>query len=166
MDDYLAKPFDRDDLQRLLESGVARVPLRTRLDGLQLLRRFQAGCFFLPLPVRWLPLEIDMRPVAMVVALTALAFVAPASSQDSKVYAALNANNEGNLQVRWGATAAEAKQRAAEACREVSKTCSNDRHPPTSWTTCSSITAARRRPSPARPRRTSRASGRWRRPGR
>ena len=66
-----------------------------------------------------------MRPVAMVVALTALAFVAPASSQDSKVYAALNANNEGNLQVRWGATAAEAKQRAAEACREVSKTCSN-----------------------------------------
>ena len=67
-----------------------------------------------------------MRPVAMVVALTALAFVAPASSQDTKVYAALNANNEGNLQVRWGATAAEAKQRAAEACRDVSKTCSND----------------------------------------
>lgn len=67
-----------------------------------------------------------MRPVAMVVALIALAFAAPAASQDSKVYAALNANNEGNLQVRWGATATEAKQRAAEACRDVSKTCSND----------------------------------------
>src|ERR1044072_3247437 len=67
-----------------------------------------------------------MRPVAMVAALIALAFAAPAGSQDSKVYAALNANNEGNLQVRWGATAAEAKQRAAEACREVSKPSPND----------------------------------------
>ena len=67
-----------------------------------------------------------MRRVGMIAGLMALACVGPAASQDAKIYAALNANYEGNLQVRWGATAAEAKQRATEACRQVSQTCASD----------------------------------------
>jgi hypothetical protein len=67
-----------------------------------------------------------MRRIGIVAGLIALACVGPASSQDGKIYAALNANYEGNLQVRWGATAIEAKQRATDACKQVSQTCASD----------------------------------------
>jgi hypothetical protein len=95
------------------------------LSGLQPLLRFQSEALFHSIAPALPLLEIAMRAVGLIAVLMALGLVRPAWSQD-KVYAALNANNEGNLQVRWGATEAEAKERAAEACRQVSKTCSSD----------------------------------------
>jgi len=40
-------------------------------------------------------------------------------------WAALDANGEGTAPVRWGATEEEARQRAVEACKKVSKTCAD-----------------------------------------
>ena len=39
--------------------------------------------------------------------------------------AALDANGEGSAPVMWGATEEEARQRAVEACKKVSKTCAD-----------------------------------------
>ncbi|KAB2916291.1 MAG: hypothetical protein F9K29_11820 [Hyphomicrobiaceae bacterium] len=67
-----------------------------------------------------------MRRALLLFAALIACFAGPARSQQSGDFAAVAANNEGNLQVRWGRTEAEAKQRAAEACRSVSRTCSSD----------------------------------------
>ena len=40
-------------------------------------------------------------------------------------WAALDANGEGSAPVMWGATEEEARQRAVEACKKVSKTCAD-----------------------------------------
>ena len=40
-------------------------------------------------------------------------------------WAALDANGEGTAPVMWGATEEEARQRAVEACKKVSKTCAD-----------------------------------------
>src|SRR5215831_10831098 len=40
-------------------------------------------------------------------------------------WAALDPNGEGSSPVAWGATEEEARQRALEACKKVSKTCAN-----------------------------------------
>jgi hypothetical protein len=40
-------------------------------------------------------------------------------------WAALDPNGEGSSSVAWGATEEEARQRAVEACRNVSQTCAN-----------------------------------------
>jgi len=40
-------------------------------------------------------------------------------------WAALDPNGEGTSPVAWGATEEEARQRAVEACKKVSKTCAN-----------------------------------------
>ena len=61
--------------------------------------------------------------LAMLVACVPLA---GASGQDGTGYAAVAANKEGNLLVRWGKTEQEAKQKAAAACKNISSTCAND----------------------------------------
>jgi hypothetical protein len=40
-------------------------------------------------------------------------------------WAALDPNSESSSPVAWGATEAEARERAVEACKKVSKTCAN-----------------------------------------
>jgi len=40
-------------------------------------------------------------------------------------WAAIDPNREGSSSVAWGATEAEARRRAVEACKRVSKTCAN-----------------------------------------
>jgi hypothetical protein len=47
----------------------------------------------------------------------------PASAQQR--WAAIDPNSESSSPVAWGATEDEARQRAVEACKRVSKTCAN-----------------------------------------
>jgi hypothetical protein len=67
-----------------------------------------------------------MRIAVIVATICAFALCGPAVAQSAGDFAAAAANNEGNLQVRWGKTAQEAKAKAAEACAKVSKTCASD----------------------------------------
>lgn len=67
-----------------------------------------------------------MRRIAFATCCLAVSLVGGASAQDGGNIAALAANNEGNLQMQWGWSVAEAKQRASEACWRVSRTCAND----------------------------------------
>ena len=48
----------------------------------------------------------------------------PALAQQQR-WAAVDPNSEGSSPVVWGATEDEARQRAVEACKRVSKTCAN-----------------------------------------
>jgi hypothetical protein len=47
------------------------------------------------------------------------------SQQGQKRWAAIDPNREGSSPVAWGPTEAEARKRAVEACRRVSKTCAD-----------------------------------------
>ena len=51
------------------------------------------------------------------------AFSQPTPAQQR--WAAVDPNSEGSSPVVWGATEDEARQRAVEACKRVSKTCAN-----------------------------------------
>jgi hypothetical protein len=55
-----------------------------------------------------------------------LCLAAPAWSQEKGDYAAVAANAEGSLLVRWGKTKEEARQRASRACENSSRTCTSD----------------------------------------
>jgi len=48
----------------------------------------------------------------------------PVAAQQRR-WAALDPNSEASSPVAWGATEDEARQRAVEACKKVSKTCAN-----------------------------------------
>jgi hypothetical protein len=52
------------------------------------------------------------------------ALAQPKSAQ-AKRWAAIDPNREANSPVAWGANEEEARQRAVEACKRVSKTCAN-----------------------------------------
>lgn len=57
---------------------------------------------------------------------TALAFVSqPVPAQQQKRWAALDPNSEMSSPVVWAPTEAEARKRATEACKNLSKTCAN-----------------------------------------
>ena len=60
-----------------------------------------------------------------IVALLALAmgWAAPALSQPR--WAAVDPNSDGSSPVAWGASETEARQRASEACKRLSRTCAN-----------------------------------------
>ena len=62
------------------------------------------------------------RALGMIVAL-AVTVAVSASAQEDMKFAAVAANNEGNLLVRWGKTEAEAIERASRACANSSNTC-------------------------------------------
>jgi hypothetical protein len=47
------------------------------------------------------------------------------SQQGQKRWAAIDPNREGSSPVAWGPTEAEARKRAVEACKGVSKTCAD-----------------------------------------
>jgi hypothetical protein len=49
----------------------------------------------------------------------------PASAQQQQRWAALDPNSESSSPVVWGASEDEARQRAVEACKRLSKTCAN-----------------------------------------
>jgi hypothetical protein len=49
----------------------------------------------------------------------------PASAQQQQRWAALDPNSESSSPVVWGANEDEARQRAVEACKRLSKTCAN-----------------------------------------
>jgi len=49
----------------------------------------------------------------------------PGPSLAQQRWAALDPNSEGSAAVAWGATEEEARQRATEACKRVSRTCAN-----------------------------------------
>jgi hypothetical protein len=62
--------------------------------------------------------------LALILALgTAVLFVQPAPAQER--WAAIDPNSETSSPVVWGATEEEARERAIEACKRVSKTCAN-----------------------------------------
>ncbi len=67
-----------------------------------------------------------MRAIAFLAVCLVVAACGPAAAQNPGEYAAVAANSEGNLQVRWGKTAQEAKRLAVEACAKTSRTCAND----------------------------------------
>jgi hypothetical protein len=58
-------------------------------------------------------------------AVAASAALAPAPAQQQKRWAAIDPNSEINSPVVWGANEEEARSRAVEACKRVSKTCAN-----------------------------------------
>ena len=60
-----------------------------------------------------------------VIAAFAVTFLVSADAQEGSGFAAVAANNEGNLLVRWGKTEAEAKERAMRACANSSRTCAD-----------------------------------------
>ncbi|MGE0850715.1 MAG: hypothetical protein AB7O44_13990 [Hyphomicrobiaceae bacterium] len=62
--------------------------------------------------------------LALILALgTAVLFAQPAPAQER--WAAIDPNSETSSPVVWGATEEEARERAVEACKRVSKTCAN-----------------------------------------
>ena len=60
----------------------------------------------------------------MLVALVSTLPLHQAATQQQP-WAAVDPNSEGTSPVVWGATEEEARQRAVEACKRVSKTCAN-----------------------------------------
>jgi hypothetical protein len=62
--------------------------------------------------------------LAVVIVLAMGAWSDPVAAQQRR-WAALDPNGEGSSAVAWGATEDEARQRAVEACKKVSKTCAN-----------------------------------------
>jgi hypothetical protein len=67
-----------------------------------------------------------MRGIVTIAACLVVAACSPVAAQSAGDYAAVAANNEGNLQVRWGKTVQAAKRSASEACTKVSKSCASD----------------------------------------
>jgi hypothetical protein len=61
--------------------------------------------------------------VLLVLAAAMSAWSQPAPAQQR--WAAVDPNSEGSSPVVWGATEDDARQRAVEACKRVSKTCAN-----------------------------------------
>jgi hypothetical protein len=57
--------------------------------------------------------------------LAIVASAAPGAAQQSKRWAAIDPNSETSSPVVWGANEEEARNRAMEACKRVSKTCAN-----------------------------------------
>jgi hypothetical protein len=57
-------------------------------------------------------------------AVAASLLLAPATAQQRR-WAALDPNSETSSPVAWGSTEEEARQRAIEACKRLSKTCAN-----------------------------------------
>jgi len=66
-----------------------------------------------------------MKALGMIAALV-VAFAISASAQEDMKFAAVAANNEGNLLVRWGKTEAEAIERASRACANSSNSCAKE----------------------------------------
>jgi len=64
-------------------------------------------------------------PKILAVAALALAALGPAPCAGQQRWAAVDPNGDGSSPVAWGATEAEARQRATEACRRLSATCAN-----------------------------------------
>jgi hypothetical protein len=62
--------------------------------------------------------------VLLVLAAGTSAWSQPAPAQQQR-WAAIDPNSEGSSPVVWGATEDDARQRAVEACKRVSKTCAN-----------------------------------------
>ena len=63
--------------------------------------------------------------VLLSLAVGASVVLRPAGAQQSKRWAAIDPNSEVSSPVVWGATENEARQRAIEACKRLSKTCAN-----------------------------------------
>jgi hypothetical protein len=63
--------------------------------------------------------------VVLGVAVAASAAPAPTLAQQAKRWAAIDPNSETSSPVVWGANEEEARSRAVEACKRVSKTCAN-----------------------------------------
>jgi hypothetical protein len=57
-------------------------------------------------------------------AVAASLLLAPAAAQQKR-WAAVDPNSETSSPVAWGSTEVEARQRAIEACKRLSKTCAN-----------------------------------------
>ena len=55
----------------------------------------------------------------------ASAILGPVLAQQQKRWAAIDPNSESSSPVVWGANEDEARQRAVEACKRLSKTCAN-----------------------------------------
>ena len=65
--------------------------------------------------------------LAVVLGLTAAASIilGPVLAQPQKRWAAIDPNSETSSPVVWGANEEEARSRAVEACKRISKTCAN-----------------------------------------
>ena len=66
-----------------------------------------------------------MRRLAGVALLLIVLSGLDAWSQPNRRWAAIDPNREGSSPVAWGSTETEARQRAVDACKRVSKTCAN-----------------------------------------
>jgi hypothetical protein len=63
--------------------------------------------------------------VVLCLAAAASAALAPGTAQQQRRWAAIDPNSETSSPVVWGANEEEARNRAVEACKRVSKTCAN-----------------------------------------
>ncbi len=62
---------------------------------------------------------------ALCLAAAASAALAPGAAQQQRRWAAIDPNSETSSPVVWGANEEEARNRATEACKRISKTCAN-----------------------------------------